>query len=38
VKIRNFSEYLIKRFCDMSDIDFGSIKSADNKFSRANRL
>lgn len=28
-KIRNFNEYLMKRFCDMSDIDFSSIKSAD---------
>lgn len=28
-KIRNFDEYLMKRFCDMSDTDFGSVKSAD---------
>jgi hypothetical protein len=28
-KIRNFDEYLMKRFCDMSDIDFSSVKSAD---------
>jgi len=29
VKIRNFNEYLIKKFCDMSDIDFSLIKTAD---------
>lgn len=29
VKIRNFNEYLIKRFCNMSGLDFSSIKSAD---------
>lgn len=28
-KIRNFNEYMLKRFCDMSDIDFSSVKSAD---------
>jgi len=29
VKIRNFNEYLIKKFCDMSDIDFSLIKYSD---------
>ena len=29
VKIRNFNEYLIKKFCNMSDIDFSLIKTAD---------
>jgi hypothetical protein len=29
VKIRNFNEYLLKRFCNMSGLDFSSIKSAD---------
>jgi hypothetical protein len=29
VKIRNFNEYLLKRFCDMSAPDFSSIKSPD---------
>ena len=28
-KIRNFNEYLLKRFCNMSGPDFSSIKSAD---------
>jgi len=28
-KIRNFNEYMLKRFCDMSGPDFSSIKSAD---------
>jgi hypothetical protein len=29
VKIRNFNEYLLKRFCDMSGINLSSIKSSD---------
>jgi len=29
VKIRNFNEYLLERFCNMSGIDFSLIKSAD---------
>jgi len=29
VKIRNFNEYLLKRFCDMSGHDFSLIKSSD---------
>ena len=29
VKIRNFNEYLIKKICNMSDIDFSLIKTAD---------
>jgi len=29
VKIRNFNEYLLKRFCNMSGPDFSLIKSAD---------
>jgi hypothetical protein len=29
VKIRNFNEYLLKRFCNMSGIDLSRIKSAD---------
>jgi len=29
VKIRNSDEYLIKKFCNMSDTDFGLIKTAD---------
>jgi len=30
VKIRNFNEYLLKLFCNMSGIDFSSIKSSDD--------
>jgi len=29
VKIRNFNGYLLKRFCDMSDIDVSLIKYSD---------
>jgi hypothetical protein len=28
-EIRNFDEYMLKRFCDMSDIDLSLIKYSD---------